>query len=52
MKPNIFEVAPSYNLGKCISCEKFVSSLEHDCETQTFIYTKEEVQEIRKKIEG
>lgn len=52
MSSAIAIIAPEYSLFHCIKCNVAVSSLEHDCEQKTFIYTKEELAELRKQIEG
>jgi len=34
-------------LYRCIECAAFTSSEEHECETQSFVYTEEEFQAIK-----
>jgi hypothetical protein len=36
--------APLY---RCIECSAWTSSEEHECETQSFVYTEEEFQIIK-----
>lgn len=39
-------------LYRCIECSAWTSSEEHQCETQSFVYTEEEFQRIKANEEA
>lgn len=51
MQSYIVCIDANHSVFHCIRCNITVSSIEHDCDAQTFVYTKEEIDALRKEID-
>jgi len=50
MKMYILLIDPNLSIYHCGKCNAPVSSEEHDCETKTFMYSKEEIENFKRQI--